>query len=144
MQQSAQARKALSQARQAVSKARQVIYKLLDKIPEKFDIKASQWRYYRRWLALSLAAEFLMLVLNGFLAEMYILISVLFLGGFVLRLLQLYPGEREPLYLDLSAVIIAGLFSFLAGLLIGSGWRSLLIGGSSLIILPRLIYIAQE
>ena len=79
MQQSAQARKALSQARQAVSKARQVIYKrLLDKIPEKFDIKASQWRYYRRWLALSLAAAFLVLVLNGFLAGMYIFVFFFF------------------------------------------------------------------
>jgi len=134
----------VQQAQQALNKVQQAIYKLLDKIPQKFDIKASQWRYYRHWLALSIVTEITMLIFNGFLTEIYILISILFLGGFILRLLQLYPGEREPLYLDLSAVVIAGLFSFFAGLLIGSGWCFFLIPLSTLILLPHLMYISKE
>ena len=116
----------------------------IDRIQVLLNIKVSQWQYYRHWLILVFITEVLMLVFNGFLAEIYILIAVLFLGGFVLRLLRLYPGEAEPLYLDLSAVVLAGLFSFLAALWLDSNLRFMLILCSSVIIVPHFVFIAQN
>jgi len=104
----------------------------------------SQWPYFKFWLFSLLAAESIMLILNGMLFEIYIIIAVLFLCGFLLRIFHLYPGQKEPLILDLSAVIMAVLYSLLAERVGESLWRFLLILSSSLIIFPHLVYIARE
>ena len=85
-----------------------------------------------------------MLVFNYFLFKIYMAIAVLFFGGFLLRVLRLYPGKREPLILDFSAVMLAVGFALIARTLDESHWRFLLILCSSLIIVPHFIYIALE
>lgn len=108
------------------------------------DIRESQWYYYRHWLKIALTAEAVMLVFNHSLFEIYCLIAVLFLIGFLLRILGLYPGQREPFILDFSAVVLSLVYSFLARWLGDCGWRFLLIFCSSGILIPHFIYIAWE
>ena len=62
---------------------------------DSFGITESQWRYYRFWLCALVIAEGLMLVLNRDLFAIYLIIAFLFLVGFLLRLVHLYPGEDE-------------------------------------------------
>jgi len=109
-----------------------------------FDIPQSQWRYYRHWLILIIGVEALMLVLSGYLFEIYVSIAFVFLCGFALRAFKLYPGQPEPLILDLSAVFIALVFAFAARALGPVAWRFLLIFCSSLIVVPHFVYIAHE
>ena len=104
----------------------------------------SQWRYIRHWLVLIIGAETLMCVFNRYLVEAYVIIALLFFCGFALRLFNLYPGESEPLDLDVSGVALAMSFALVARLTEISGLRFLLIGCSSLIILPHFLYIIRE
>jgi len=107
-------------------------------------ISDSQWPYYRFWLWAIFLVEALILILNQYLFEIYIAIALLFFGGFTLRIMHLYPGQEEPLTLDLSAVIIAICYAVLGRFLILSPWRFLLILCSSVIIIPHFIYISLE
>jgi len=84
-----------------------------------------------------------MLSLNHYLVEIYAVVAVLFLCGFLLRVTKLYPGDQEPLILDLSAVVIALIFAAGAYALKVSGWRFCLIFCSSLIIFPHFVYISR-
>jgi len=108
------------------------------------EISETQWPYFKHWLILIGIAEGLMLILNKSLFEIYLLIAVVFLIGFTLRVFQLYPGQGEPLILDLSAAIIAIGFAYGGQWLIDSFWRFILILCSSIMIIPHFIYIAQE
>jgi len=85
-----------------------------------------------------------MFICNRYLFEIYMVIAALFLGGFLLRVVKLYPGESEPLILDFSAVVLAVGFALAARSLDESGWRFLLILCSSPIIVPHFIYIALK
>lgn len=85
-----------------------------------------------------------MFLFDRHLAATYLVIALLFLGGFVLRLLNLYPGRPEPLILDLSGIFIALVFACAANILDLSSLRFLLILISSLIILPHIIYIVKR
>lgn len=105
---------------------------------------SSPWSYYRHWLILIVIAEAVMLIFNMRLVEIYSGIAALFAIGFLLRLLKIYPGQWEPLVLDLSAVVLAGAFAFAAQWLDASAWRFSLILCSSLIVLPHFVYIANE
>jgi hypothetical protein len=96
------------------------------------------------WFVLVLFAEILMLILNTKLLVIYYIIALLFFGGFILRLLHLYPGKPEPLILDASAVILSLLFAYLSYSLGHSLFRFGLIFLSSLIILPHLIFIIKS
>jgi len=109
-----------------------------------FGVTKSQWRYYRFWLIALLLAEGTMLCANKHLFEIYLVIALLFLCGFILRVLRLYPGESEPLILDCSAVVLALGYAFLGFAIKDSIWRFLLILCSSTIIMPHLIFIAKE
>lgn len=81
--------------------------------------------------------------LNTYLSKIYGVIAGLFLVGLMLRILRLYPGKEEPLILDLSAVIIAIIFAFIAHHIGLSNIRFILIMVSSLIIIPHIIYIVM-
>jgi hypothetical protein len=109
-----------------------------------FAITESRWSCYRHWLVLIVVAEAMMLVFNMRLVEIYLAVAVLFAVSFILRFVKFYPGQRELLVLDLSAVVLAAGFAFAAQWLGASGWRFLLILCSSLIVLPYFIYIANE
>jgi len=111
---------------------------MLQGIPE------SQWRYYRHWLIFVLIAEAAMLAFIEHLPLFYGIIAVCFVIGFLLRITKLYPGEAEPLALDLSVVAITLVYAALARVSSASGWQYLLIFSSSMIILPHIIYIAAE
>jgi len=107
-------------------------------------ITSIQWRYIKKWIIAIVAAEVIMLVLNGFLPMLYVTVAVLFFAGFILRVLRIYPGEDEPLVLDASAVIIALLLAYFAAGQRYSAWRFLLIFFSSVIIVPHLVYIVTD
>jgi len=111
---------------------------------EECGISPTQWPYYRFWFAVLMIAEGLMLLLNNDLFVIYMMIALLFFGGFLLRALKIYQGQGEPLILDFSAVIFAIGFAYAGEALRGSPWRFLLILCSSIIIFPHFIYIAQE
>lgn len=104
----------------------------------------NQWSYIRHWIALVVIAESVMLFLNRDLFIIYLIIAILFLGGFCLRSLKLYPGKEEPLILDASAVIISVLFAYISNPLKTTNIRFILIFVSSIIILPHLIYIVYK
>ena len=96
------------------------------------------------WVVTIVIAESIMLLLNRYLSILYVIIVVLFFGGFALRVLHLYPGKKEPLILDFSAVVISLLFAYAGEIFKMSPLRFLLILTSSLIILPHLIYIISK
>lgn len=108
------------------------------------NVSESQWRYYRHWLIFIVAGELIMLIFNHHLWEIYLGVAALFFIGFLLRLLRWYPGQLEPLILDLSAVALAIGLAMVARALGESAWRYLLIFTSSGIIFPHFVYIAQE
>ncbi len=112
--------------------------------PYPFGIKESQWRYYRFWLIITVICEIMMVLYHRHLTEIYFLIAILFLAGFLLRTLKLYPGESEPLILDFSAFLIALGFACLVKFMNDSILKFLLIFCSSAIIVPHFIYIARE
>lgn len=104
----------------------------------------NQWSYIAHWIILVIIAEVLMLIFNRYLSSIYLIIACLFLVGFCLRLLKLYPGKEEPIILDSSAVIISILFAYISNILQQTNLRFILIFISSLIILPHLIYIINK
>jgi len=99
------------------------------------------WPYLRHWLALVLPVEILMFIFNRYLPIIYVGVALLFTGGFLLRLLKVYPGKPEPLILDLSGILIAIIYGLTAQAVGLSPWRFLLIITSSAIILPHIFYI---
>lgn len=104
----------------------------------------NQWALLKHWIILVIVAELLMLFLSKSLFIIYLVIGGLFLAGFILRVLHLYPDKDEPLILDSSAALIAVIFALLAKGLGLSGARFILIFTSSLIILPHLLYIVSK
>jgi len=116
----------------------------MNKSAEFLGITDSQWGYFRHWFILLLCAEGLMLIFNKLIVQMYLSVAVLFLVGFFLRAFHLYPGQKEPLVLDFSAVCLACVYSSLGNWLIDSPWRFLLILCSSIIIIPHFVYIVKE
>ena len=100
-----------------------------------------QWFYLRHWIILLISAELIMMLFNRYLWISYLVIAGLFLVGFLLRVFNLYPGVKEPLVLDFSAVLISALMSYVSFLIKDSNIRFILIIVSSIIILPHLIYI---
>ena len=71
-------------------------------------------------------AEIIMLIRNRDLVFIYGFIALCFAVGFLLRLCHLYPGDEEPLILDLSGTLIALCYAGFAYLLLSSLWRFLL------------------
>ncbi|MBD3264063.1 MAG: hypothetical protein GF375_03055 [Candidatus Omnitrophica bacterium] len=104
----------------------------------------NQRRYLIYWLIITAIAEGLMLFLNKNLTIIYLIIAALFLAGFTLRVLKLYPGKDEPLILDSSAVLLSLGFVRASEVLGESNLRFLLIFTSSLIIFPHLLYIIRK
>ena len=101
----------------------------------------NKWLYIRHWIILIITVEILMLLFNCYLPLIYLIISILFLVGLGLRVLNLYPGKEEPLILDSSAVFIALVLAHTSKWLSTFNIKSLLISISSIIILPHLVYI---
>jgi len=96
------------------------------------------------WVTLVIIAEIIMLFLNRYLSVIYLIIAGMFLIGFLLRILRLYPGKYEPLILDFSAILISFLFAYIAEVFRLSNGRFVVILFSSLIILPHLAYIISN
>ncbi|GEM_PF-2080014 len=107
----------------------------------KANLSKVQLRYFYFWFTAVLGGEFIMIIFNSKLPQIYLLIAIAFGVGLVLRLLRIYPGKPEPTILDLSAVVLSLGFSCLAKVLGVSKFRFLLIFISSIIVLPHLIYI---
>ena len=107
-------------------------------------LSKNQWSYLWHWIILLILAELLMMIFNYYLWIIYLVIAGLFLGGFLLRVFNLYPGLKEPLVLDFSAVLISLLMFYISILIKGSNIRFVLILVSSIIILPHLIYIIRR
>jgi len=103
-----------------------------------------QWKYFRQWIIVLIIVEVLMVCFHLHLFEIYWAIAIIFGCGFLLRLTKLYPGNDEPLILDLSAVCLAIGYAYFAQWLGANGWRFLLIFCSSGILILHFIYIAQE
>lgn len=95
------------------------------------------------WLSLVAAAEVVMLLLKGQLTIIYLIVAGLFFIGLGLRILNIYPGRKEPLMLDLSAVAISLLYAFFSTVAAEVLYTYLLIFTSSVIILPHLVYIVR-
>ena len=93
------------------------------------------------WVEVVLLAELILFAGNRFLPQLFQLIAALFLSGFLMRLANRYPGQKEPLMLDGSAAFIALLFSAVSVMVGGGSLRFLLITVSSLIIVPHIVYI---
>ena len=89
-------------------------------------------------------AESIMLFLNRHLPYIYAVIAILFFIGLCLRILDIYPGKKEPLFLDASAAVMAAALSWLSKTMQWSNIRFFLIVCSSVIILPHILYILQK
>lgn len=103
----------------------------------------TQWGYIKYWLVIVVISESAMFVFNQHLPLIYMSISCLFLGGFVLRVFKMYPGKDEPLILDASAVFISLVFAYTARVMTFSAARFVLIFFSSLTIMPHIGYIIK-
>jgi len=108
------------------------------------NLSKNQMQYMMHWLRIVVIAEIIMLILNRHLPVIYIVIAVLFFGGFCLRVLKRYPGEAEPLMLDFSGVLISIIYSFCSLALGMSMLRFLPILTSSLIITPHIVFIVLK
>jgi hypothetical membrane protein len=104
----------------------------------------SQWAHLKHWFVLLVFAEGLMLLLSRYLSIIYLFIGGLFLLALLLRLLGIYPGKKEPLVLDSSAVLIALILAYVSRALQLQRARYMLIFVSSIIILPHLLYILSK
>ncbi len=109
-----------------------------------FNIKSSQWPYYRLWFIVTVVAECAMLLFHQSLTLIYTAIAAAFLGAALLRWLRIYPGEEEPLFCDLGGAFIACGYAGVAFCLRASHGRFLEIMMSSGILIPHFIYIARE
>lgn len=89
-------------------------------------------------------SESIMFFCRDYLAVIYGVIALLFFGSLLLRLLDVYPGKKEPLILDFSGAAIALLFAATAFVLSPSQLRLILIPISSIIVLPHLVYILRN
>jgi len=67
--------------------------------------------YFYYWIILLGWGELALFVFARRQSLILILISAGFFVGFILRLLRLYPGKREPLVVDLSTCLLALLLS---------------------------------
>jgi hypothetical protein len=105
---------------------------------------AEQIRLLKKWLSIVIAAEAVMAFSIDNLTAIYLFITAVFICGFLLRIIKKYPGKTEPLYLDLSAVIIALGYSYLSSLFQSASARVILIITSSTIILPHVYYILKN
>ncbi|MCM8763555.1 MAG: hypothetical protein NC927_00480 [Candidatus Omnitrophica bacterium] len=103
-----------------------------------------QRSFLRFWISTIIISKGILFLLNRYLILLYAIISFLFFLGFSLRILNLYPGEKEPLILDGLAVLIGILFVFLAGVFASTKLRFLLIALSFFIVLPHLVYIVKD
>ena len=74
---------------------------------------------------------------------LFLLVGAGFLGGIVLRILKIYPGEDEPLLLDIVSFLLASLFSLLLTLTspTHSSYLIYKYAFPPVLILPHLIYI---
>lgn len=104
----------------------------------------NQFRTLLMWFLCILAVEIIMLIFNKKLPLIYAVIGGVFLVGFLLRLLNIYPGKSEPVILDLLAFFIAFIMGGAAYTLNNSPFRYLLIFISSLIVIPHIIYIITK
>ena len=104
----------------------------------------AQKSHIRFWLIAVAVAETLMLVFEKYLWFFYFAIALLFLGGFLLRVLKVYPGKEEPVVLDFLGTVLALLFASAAYFIVHGTVRIFLILTSSLIILPHLVYIVMN
>ncbi len=107
-------------------------------------LSKSRESYLKKWLMLFVLAESAMILSRYSLWIVYLVIASIFLVGVLLRRFNLYPGDKEPLILDFSAVLISILLSYLSFRINSSRVLFLLIFLSPVIILPHIIYIIQN
>ena len=104
----------------------------------------NQKGYIKHWTVIIFIAICLLFASRGYLSIAYSIAAALFFIGLSLRLLNLYPGKREPLILDLSAVLIAALLVVISDKAGGSVNIAILISMSPVIILPHIFYIVLK
>jgi len=109
-------------------------------------IEGKQWRNIKFFIGLILFAEIVMLLMNKYVFEIYIVFSAFLFSGFILKVLKLYRKNNIPLKVDLLAIGISLLFVLLSYFLKASPARFLLILCSSAIIMPyfRCIMSAKQ
>lgn len=69
---------------------------------KKFRLKPNQIDHLVQWLALIMFMELVIIFLPIAFWMTLILVGIAFLTGFLLRAIKKYPGEHEPLWVDIS------------------------------------------
>lgn len=90
------------------------------------------------WFTIILLAEVIFTIPWKFSIYLYVIGGALFLIGFILRLIDKYPGKAEPLILDVSS----GLLCFCIFIVSKITFNPIIIyTGPIIVLLPHIIYI---
>jgi len=101
-----------------------------------------QKQFILQWVVLLGSAEFFIFVFPNYQVLILLLICGAFFLGFMLRILQLHPGSREPLVLDLSSCCLALLLSAYATGLKPS--NSIILVLLPILTVPHITYIISH
>lgn len=108
-------------------------------------MKRNQKDHLLQWLIIVMIIELFLFLIPIKLWLGFVLIGIAFMGGFLLRLFKIYPGEREPLVVDFSTALIAFLASYFISLI--EGFLILLVSKiftPFIILIPHFVYIANN
>jgi len=104
-----------------------------------FSLSRRQKQLFKFWFSAIIVAEVILSISLKFSIYLYIVGGILFLGGFILRVLNKYPGNKEPLVLDISSGLISFVIAFI---LYNYGYNRVSIYlGPLIVLLPHLLYI---
>jgi chromate transport protein ChrA len=106
------------------------------------ELNIIQKQYILQWIALLGLAEFFIFILPTQQTTILLLISGGFFVGFIMRVLRLHPGRREPLILDLLSWCLALLLSAYATGLKPS--NSIILVLLPILTIPHIVYIISH
>src|SRR3989344_2454868 len=105
----------------------------------------TQKRYIFHWIRWIIIGEFFILVAGIYAGVIFLLAGISFFVAFILRIIKKYPGNSEPLILDISsgtlAIISAIIYYYTAGVLVLQVVKIIL---PFIIIMPHFVYIIMN
>ncbi len=108
-------------------------------------IKTNQRDHLIQWLILIVFMEAALLAVPVSFWIKLTVLGLVFLAGFILRALKVYPGEEEPKVIDIMTAAIAFLLIPVFLFLIRSDWTFWALAAVPFIVLiPHFTYIARN
>lgn len=100
------------------------------------NLTRNQWEHLLVWAITILPIEILLLIFPQYAWILFGLGGGTFIGGFIFRILKIYPGKSEPLIIDL----LTGLLGLIASILFAP-WELIGISKRFLLTVPPLVLL---